>query len=578
MQCRALANRIKSSVERIEEQLESREESSSTTESAVNSRAPRTGTLSAFARPPRQPTGATDSVVFPPAMGTAWRRVTGSRARENDETFFKDMVKELERSNDDFGSISDDMIKTVKAIIPRDADHTTRQPAGSKRSVADINTVERYRQIRSASKTLYHTLESDWACLSHRKHLVSVSFAEENYKSTIVKFDVALLSVGEDTVMAGSGEHVQQERLWLEIEHSEPAGSRSTGPGAITSHSKRAAFSTQVEILDPKLETALTTSRRAEALSIRDQEACVAGAGAAAAASTSSGNLQPGQQQQQAQPIDLRLSVNDFCSHFMQHYQASTNSTQRECLGCLQGQYMQRFYLPPTERRHCGDVLDLASLIDWVREKNHMGRGVLDTAVAQRIASGLAMSILHFHTTPWLRETWRSTDFHLFNKGGFSKHEKLSPSSPRLQVELESQSNNKNNNNNNNIANAAASRDSDAPPPQNDLPFRFGIALLELAMCRTWEWLREEGLREFNLAEFSQDDRHVALRWCDRLDAGREYVEAARACFEWDFRSTRPVEGQSPGEEDDQILFFAKTADGIKRLNQGLMNLMQGLY
>lgn len=235
---------------------------------------------------------------------------------------------------------------------------------------------------------------------------------------------------------------------------------------------------------------------------------------------------------------------------------------------------MQRFYLQPMERRWSGNVLSLSALISWVREQHYMG--VLDAALAHGIAGNLAMVILHFHNTPWLCDTWRSKDLQFFNKGGFCKYEQLSPSNPRLQIELGRQD--------------SPSLSTTATPcratTQNELPFRFGIVPLELGLSSTWESLRREGLRDFQLSETKRNDYHIAVEWWKKLKSlkrvGPRYLAVTWDCIAWDFSPCRAEDHDGDDdseqiEEGDQILFFANAAEQIKRLNDELRDITRDL-
>ncbi|KAK3983861.1 hypothetical protein QBC44DRAFT_302427 [Cladorrhinum sp. PSN332] len=484
-----------------------------------------------------------------PTMGKAWGKMANSRVAfamlRKGETFSK-AIDQLVRSNNDFDSISGTVIQAIEAIS-RQTHTKTERP--KRNSAADINIIEKYKQIRSASKTLYHTLTEEWVCLSHQGHSVSVSFVDGNHQSNTIKFDVALLSVCEDASSPQPGQSHQSEPVWLLIEHSTDSGDAQI-ESASSPSTKTRGVTFASTVLD-QLDSAFSRSKESVSITAESH-------------STDSTESDDSQQDSETDLIDL-LSVSDYCYHFIQHDQVPKRLPQNECLGCLKGRHLQRFYLQPIEERYSGDGLSLASLISWVREKHYMG--VLDASLAHKMAGDLAMSVLHFQNTPWLSESWRSKDVQFFNRGGFSKYEQLNPSSPRLQIEFKRQ----------NPCVAVASNH----PTHGELPFQFGIVLLELGLSRTWESLREEGLREFNLPERKRNDYHVAIEWWKMLKAlgrvGPKYLAVTWNCITWDFSLNRAGDRDERAEEGDEIIFFFKAAGEIQHLNEGMMGIMQDL-
>ncbi|KAK4160614.1 hypothetical protein QBC43DRAFT_292840 [Cladorrhinum sp. PSN259] len=500
-----------------------------------------------------------------PIVGRAWGKMTSSRVAfailKKDESFSK-AIKQLEYSNNDFASISRDVMETVDAVSRR-PNASMKSPR--RRNAADFNIIEKYQEIRSASNTLYHTMAKDWVCLGHRRHSVSVSFVDGNHESETVKFDVAL-SVSNDGGSRTSrvSQPEPSDSLWLEIEHFETI--RVGGPAQSSMTKTSGGVTSAIEVLD-KLDTALQRQREGLPITaVKNSQP----------PGTISGENENSQQNSQTQQLIDLLSVNDFCGHFIQHSQASTSSPQRQCIGRLERQCTQRFYLQPMERRWSGNVLSLPALISWVQEQHYMR--VLDAALAHGIASNLAMALLHFHNTPWLCDTWQSKDLQFFNKGGFSEYKQLSLSNPRLRVELERQD-------------SRGLSSTTATPcrgtTQNELPFRFGIVLLELGLSSTWESLRQKGLQDFRLSETKQNEYHIAVEWWKKLKdlkrVGPRYLAVTWECIAWDFSPCRTEhhdgdDDSEQTEEGDQILFFAKAAEQIKRLNDGLRDITRDLY
>lgn len=158
---------------------------------------------------------------------------------KKDESFSK-AIKQLEHSNNNFASISRDIMEAVDAV--------SRQPNASmkpprRRNATDFNIIEKYQQIRSASKTLYHTMAKDWVCLSHQRHYVSISFVDGNHESETVKFDVALSVANDgDNRTSQVSQSERSEPLWLEIEHFQTARVGGSAQPSMTERSGGVVF------------------------------------------------------------------------------------------------------------------------------------------------------------------------------------------------------------------------------------------------------------------------------------------------------------------------------------------------
>ncbi|KAK3983857.1 hypothetical protein QBC44DRAFT_390757 [Cladorrhinum sp. PSN332] len=473
-----------------------------------------------------------------------------------------DKIGQLRRLNQDFSDISNKLIVNIYNIArvyeSKAADPSLNKDFTRRRRAVDNNTIEKYRQIRVASHKLYDTVADNWPCPNHQNHSVSVTFVEGNDDRDTTRFDIALC-VGKSRTVASSShmEHPEHPNtLWLEIEHLHEASTftnNSTNPGSV---SRAVGFASELlDDITSSISNHLDNLTATGKLSGISEQRSDIGQGKGMCTDTI--RKSPSEQ------ITDLVSVSDFCHHFGSRDQA--NASGRECLGSLGGQHVQRFYLQPRERRYRGDMRSLASLITWVRNQRYSQ--IVDESLAHKLASTLALAVLHFHNTPWLSQEWCSRDLQFFNLDGFSESAKLTPvhpSNPRLQLELETHS-------------ARQGTTKSFPSAQNDLPFQFGVVLLELGLSKTWETLKAESYTAFRLSQSRQNDYHIAREWWMKLKAlervGMKYLQLTWRCIAWDFHH-----GEDEDEhltEGDQILFFSGLAKEMQKSSDGWMNITQ---
>ncbi|KAK4162353.1 hypothetical protein QBC43DRAFT_321784 [Cladorrhinum sp. PSN259] len=453
-----------------------------------------------------------------------------------DEDFLS-VVRELVSLNQDFSTIAAEVIKTLDEIFSPGSS----AEAPKKKNAADINTVEKYRQIRSASTELYDTLAKRWICRNHQSHVVSVSFVDGHQQRETVRFDIAISACEGTTpsISSVSSQSAAPAPLWLEIEHSNTFG--------ILDNSSR---TDQKVTFTPALMNSLDA-----AINRRIDE----GSGTArhqletASRKDSSPSLDTLQRRVER---DLTVSVSDFCDHFMEQYQI--NPSRRECLGFLrrQQQFLQRCYLPPLDRRYTGNTLPMDALISWVRRR--ATGGSLGTLLITKLSKSLATSVLYFHTTPWLCDKWNSSDLRFFDRGGFLDSE-LNPSPPHLQVAL-------------NMSNPRVREM--GLTPNTKLFLQFGKALIELGFSSSWQSLHQEISRDLGLSD--DPDRntthYIAIQLCKRLkrQIGDRYVRVIENCIDADLKNLYP-------DHDDQILFFSEVVGVMQDLNERWQRFQQSL-
>ncbi|KAK4223624.1 hypothetical protein QBC38DRAFT_548324 [Podospora fimiseda] len=456
---------------------------------------------------------------------------------KKDESFLE-AVRELVRLNQSFCAIAAGIIKRIEWVVATGSQSSLKD--SKKWSVSDMNTITKYRRIRSASTKLYETITEGWLCDSHQSHSVSVAFVEGNPQPDVVKFDIAVSVTEENPITAPNP-------LWLEIQHSEPLETpKDTGANSVETQQ---LFTTAVvNGLDAAINKKLLSAQSDATLSVRTPIPSTP----PKTSTNSTTKRQP-----QRSERDLAASVNNFCQHFMTQYQ--TNPSRSECLGLIrkQQQYLQKCYLPPQDRRYTGRVLSLDALISWAKEQATIR--ALDRPLVSKLAKHLAISILHFHSTPWLCDSWKSSNIKFFDRGGFLDCE-LNPSPPHLQVTLETTGST--------VSSTFVGSNS------TKLFLDFAKALLQIGFSSSWESLRDKISRHSGVS--NDPDRnathYVASQLCKQVKRklGIRYARVVESCIDADMKALY-------SSEEEQVLFFVDVVGVMKDLDESWQKFQQSL-
>ncbi|KAK1754870.1 hypothetical protein QBC47DRAFT_382022 [Echria macrotheca] len=466
-------------------------------------------------------------------------------------------VDELRNYNNDFTSMTTQIVNSVAELGPGVTPWARDSGGRQSRVAKDANLVEKYCRVRCASTTVYETLALKWACPNHQGHLAMLSLVEVPGSLHSVKFEVAI-SVSES-------DKAVSEPLWIEIEHSEERkvqGVSLTQADADTLESlsntlrKHAGpFDHVAKSLPSPTEspTARPTKRvrfndsSSQPISIRtrtESQAIRVGDGALS----------------QHEPTHDLLLVPDFCEHF--GTLGLNVRTQDRCLGYLGGKCIQRFYAPPPDRRFSGEPRSLAAILAWVSE--YSITKMLPIALTFHIAGSMAASILQFHSTPWLPQTWRTQDVMFFSAGDPSEEQipRLSP--PYFQAELTKASTIR--------VTANETAETAVTGARNEILFRLGIVLLELGFSRPWHIIRELGSSA--LPPNRQSDYHIADKLCTILtmQMGTRYPKMVRRCIGCDFGLSEPQDDLE--SEELQAGFLADVVLALRGLEEEVKALL----
>jgi hypothetical protein len=364
----------------------------------------------------------------------------------------RDSIKELREFTADFNELTARIINELKEI---QSTNPSDQEITMQRKASQLNSLEKYRQIRSASYRLYNTFALRWSCARHKWHAASISIGDggtsiksKNMEDGI-KFDIAIDCEADSPTF-------REAPIWLEVEtvdagrpvapvhKAEQSGTESVDAWTdvmerITRHSQPMVIGHLEKVhkrLDKKAVcfqsagvsvglvgaisgTMTTTVMQATADDNKDGETIPI-----STTDTSSTSITPDS------IIDLE-TIEDFC----QHFQIPRPICSYTCVGYIKDLGLHRFYLPPPERQLSGQQKSLAEIITWISE-DEFSRSLPRTAMA-RLASSLAAAVLQYHSTPWLPETWQSSHVRFFGIRELSEDaDSISFTTPYLRVEF----------------------------------------------------------------------------------------------------------------------------------------------
>lgn len=260
-------------------------------------------------------------------------------------------IRELRDFTADFNELRARIIADVKEI-----QNTTSAPESTmRRRASQLNSLEKYRQIRSASCRLYNIFALRWSCERHQSHAANISLVDDwrSVKSEdpepFVKFDVAIDCDSNSTTC-------QETPIWLEVEAvgasslvalGQKVGHSSTEPSkawagvmeTITQHSGPM-------VIHPAEKARQRLTKKA----VRVQRPPVGSESAMPAMQATAHDDQseePGMTSTTSDPmIDLEM-IEDFCRHFQIPQPMNSNA----CVGYINDLGLHRFYLPPPGRQ-----------------------------------------------------------------------------------------------------------------------------------------------------------------------------------------------------------------------------------
>ena len=245
----------------------------------------------------------------------------------------------------------------------------------------------------------------------------------------------------------------------------------------------------------------------------------------------------------------------DFCDLLRRRFRDQPQAT--ECLGVLQAGAQCKNFVYPSSQKKCrrsGQAVTLGQMI------SKMGKGQYGDGIPLydrlRLAKTLAVAVLQYHSTPWLKLSWRSEDVYFFEDGTASTHESPSLPSPHLNVRMGG-------------ACSQLSRASGFPChslARNPLLFSLGVVLLEIAYTSSLHNLQKpldmESSREPQYTEFFAARR---LAKSARTDMGIRYHKVVEKLIECDFGCSSDL-----NDPHLQAAFHTEVICPLERLEQKL--------
>ena len=286
-------------------------------------------------------------------------------------------LQTLKSLNDDFRTLSSQTKTNLKDV------HLQQRPP---RSIEKC--IERCQTVRVASQQIYEALGK--ACTKHSEHLAHFNLQVEHRGDLEgdtpqeVKFKLAFRHVG----LVGVG---QGDPMWFMV------GSILYDPNVMTSKD-----STEPDRLGISLKRELqpeSHSAKAPVKRVRFQ---------AMAPPQIPPPMLPG-------PLSAPVMRRDFCDHLRKHVCQSSNKVG-VCIGMLETSERFKHLLYPMHPMQSNRDKQGTSLEGFLKTlSSSKTPDNFPRYVRLRLAKSLALAVLQYHATPWLKAAWRSQDILFFD-------------------------------------------------------------------------------------------------------------------------------------------------------------------
>jgi len=234
--------------------------------------------------------------------------------------------------------------------------------------------------VREASKRLYDTLSNLWSCTSHTGHLANICLDMDKYSQPDkIRFSVALayLTGPQNSVMV-------EQPLWLSVESLADHTSSQ-------SETETQSVSNALHLHDLVLNNPPPAKRKKVTFELPDRIGDIS--------SESMTN----------NPPDLSM-VENLCSYFQDRL--GERATPAPCLGYLQKTRTFKHFIYP-----CGDLQNTSSRVMTLQDALNLAKTTqlgIPLPDKLRLAKLLAIAVLQYYSTPWLKDEWRSSDVLFF--------------------------------------------------------------------------------------------------------------------------------------------------------------------
>ena len=293
-------------------------------------------------------------------------------------------LKDLKDLNDDFRVLSTQTTRSMSQQI-------TEQKNQSRQSYKEV---ERYRVIGQASRQVYESLSK--ACTKHTEH--QAHFCIEVEQANIdgnhgaqVKFNMAYRHLQ----LVGTSE--QNDLVWFLVDWTN-SGCKKEGA---LNHPAASNFNITTTLKRQLEPTTLTTKQKGKKC-VRFQSSEPTAASLPTMVTDSN------------RP-SIEYMRKDFCDIIRRRLQSQPHTS--ECMGYLDNSANCRNSVYPSSAQQCHirrKAITLDHLIAKTMKERGFGRIMPHERV--RLAKTLAMAVLQYHSTPWLKQSWRSEDVYFFEK------------------------------------------------------------------------------------------------------------------------------------------------------------------
>ncbi len=319
------------------------------------------------------------------------------------------------------------------------------------------NDILKYQTIRKASRQVYEALGK--ACNKHTEHIAHFrveveQFVNHGENAPQIKFNMAF------THMTSAGSTDSRDPVWFLVE-STLSDETDTPSG-----SKAASLRTL------KRQFAAAASQNS-----RKTQKCVE-------------YQTPKSAPVSSLPIvvasDAFTSENcmrrDFCDDLRRCFREPRKANV--CVGILKNTDRCKHYVYPSPTTPCSESRKAISLGQLIRSASRPGIvGGIPVHERLSLAKNLAIAVLQYHSTPWLRRSWRSEDI-LFFGAEKSTHLQELPnvSTPHLNAKIMGSDGQP----------SCAATNPEQTVERNPTLFSLGVVLLEIAHAATLESLKQD--------------------------------------------------------------------------------------
>ncbi|KAL6720531.1 hypothetical protein ACLMJK_002455 [Lecanora helva] len=446
---------------------------------------------------------SSDRASANPLIGKAWRR------RVKDKLRFSFSRPRLAQGLSSLRSLNEDF-RELSSQILRSRSRPSQSKTERNSLVSANQEVERYGVIGKASQQVYEALGK--ACTKHTEH--QAQFCVEVEQAIIhqdqgarVRFNMGYTHLH----LAGAAD--QNDLTWFVVDST---SGDVISPGKMVDAAGAGIDNAFTKTLKRQIEPTTAPNEKKVKKSVRFQSS---------APLTTCKSFIP-----QPTLTDATLSNDmvrkDFCDFLKRRFRDQICSG--ECVGVLEHGTMYKNYVyssPLNQRLARRQAISLNQLITTYTAKNQtVGRVSLYDRL--HLARTLAVAVLQYHSTPWLKQSWRSNDVYFFTNGNFPANEISSLTSPHLNVKVKGPCGQV----------PQLSTSASHGFARNPLLFSLGVVLLEIAYAATLSTLQSpvdlENGRENRHTEFFAARR---LAKSAKTDMGGRYHQVVEKLVECDF-------------------------------------------